>query len=247
MNVVSKHLTIGLTGVRRRLGSICHSGRVRLLIVEDDPAIAGMLERGLRAEGFQVDLSADGLDALWRASESKYSAVVLDLLIPGCNGYEVCRRLREEGNQTPVLVLTAKNGDLDEIELFDLGADDFLTKPVRFGVLVARLRALMRRSLEQATNQLEVGALMLDQQSLLFSLRGEPVDLTPRERSVLRVLMAGRGQPVSKQHVIDQVWGMDFDGEPNIVDVYLGRLRSKVGAETIETVRGVGYRVMTDA
>lgn len=220
---------------------------MRLLIVEDDPAIAGMLGRGLRAEGFEVDHSGDGLDALWRAKESTYSAIVLDLLIPGCNGYEVCRRLRKSGDQTPVLVLTAKKGDLDEIELFDLGADDFLTKPVRFGVLVARLRALVRRTIEQATNQLVVGALALDQQLLLCSLRDEPLDLTPRERSVLHVLMRGRGQPVPKQQVIDQVWGMDFDGEPNIVDVYLGRLRSKVGADTIQTVRGVGYRVSTDA
>ncbi len=220
---------------------------MRLLIVEDDPAIAGMLERGLRAEGFEVDHSGDGLDALWRAKESTYAAIVLDLLLPGCNGYEVCRQLREHGDQTPVLVLTAKNGDLDEIELFDLGADDFLTKPVRFGVLVARLRALVRRTIEQATNHLVVGALALDQQSLLCSLRDEPVNLTPRERSVLNVLMRGRGQPVPKQQVIDQVWGMDFDGEPNIVDVYLGRLRSKVGANTIQTIRGVGYRVSTDA
>lgn len=219
---------------------------MHVLVVEDDPAIAEMLTRGLQAEDFQVDLCQDGQDALWRASETTYAAIVLDLLLPIVNGWEVCRRLRDSGNDTPILVLTAKSGNLDQIDLLELGADDFLTKPAPYDVLVARLRALIRRTSGQTTNQLVVGSLRLDQVTRECFVDGQPIQLTPRERAVLEVLMAAAGAPVSKQEVLRQVWGMDFEGEPNIFDVYLGRLRMKVGTELIQTVRGVGYRMSAD-
>src|SRR5689334_15815642 len=226
-------------------------GTVRVLVVEDERALADALARGLEAEGFDVDVAYDGLDGLWRAREGEYGAIVLDILLPGMNGYRVCQSLREEGVWTPILVLTAKDGEYDEAEALDTGADDFLSKPFSFVVLVARLRALARRSGRPRPPLLTAGSLTLDVATRTCARGEQGIALTQREFALLEALLRHDGAVVSKQQLLDDVWGTDFVGDPNIVEVYAGYLRRKIdepfGARTLLTVRGAGYRVVPDA
>lgn len=222
---------------------------VRVLLVEDEERLAAAIARGLQAEGFEVDVAHDGQDGLWRAREGSYAAIVLDILLPGMNGYAVCRTLREEGVWTPIMMLTAKDGEYDEVEAFELGADDFLSKPFSFPVLVARLRSLVRRGDRARPARLEVDGLVLDPASRSCERNGDRVELTPREFSLLEVLMRRAGDVIPKRQLLDSVWGMDFEGDPNVVEVYVGYLRRKLdkpyGTSTFETVRGAGYRLAT--
>ncbi len=223
---------------------------VRLLVVEDEKSIADALAIGLRAEGFDVDVALDGLDGLWRARETAYSAIVLDILLPGMNGFKVCRTLREEGVWTPILMLTAKDGELDEAEALDTGADDFLTKPFSFVVLVARLRALLRRGAAPRPPTLTVGTLTLDPSTRRCARGDVPIELTAREFGLLDLLMRRADEVIPKTTLLDEVWGPDFAGDPNIVEVYIGYLRRKIdqpfGLKTIQTVRRAGYRLSAD-
>jgi two-component system OmpR family response regulator len=223
---------------------------VRALVVEDEQRLANAVARGLRAEGFDVDVAFDGLDGLWRAREHSYSVIVLDLLMPGMNGYAVCRTLRAEGNATPILVLTAKDGEYDEAEALDTGADDFLSKPFSFVVLLARLRALVRRGAGERPAVLVAGDLVLDPAGHQVRRGDAVVDLTPRQFSLLEFLMRHRGEVVSKRTILDHVWDFAFDGDPNIVEVYVGQLRRRVdapfGRASLQTVRLVGYRLDPD-
>jgi DNA-binding response OmpR family regulator len=224
---------------------------VRVLVVEDEAALAEAIGRGLRAEGFEVELTHDGLDGLWRARERPYAAIVLDILLPGMNGFAVCRTLRQEGVWTPILVLTAKDGEWDEAEALDIGADDFLSKPFSFVVLVARLRALARRGGAPRPALLTAGDLVLDPATHTCVRGGTPVDLTPREMALLAALLARPGEVVAKADLLRRVWGDDFAGDANVVEVYVGYLRRKLdtpfGRRSLQTVRGAGYRVVADA
>jgi two-component system OmpR family response regulator len=223
---------------------------VRVLIVEDEVHLGETVSRGLRAEGFDVELVHDGLDGLWRARERPYAAIVLDILLPGMNGYQVCRTLRDEGVWTPILMLTAKNGEYDEAEALDTGADDFLSKPFSFVVLVARLRALARRGAAPRPAVLTAGDLVVDPMSHTCTRGGTAVDLTPRELALLAALLRRAGEVVPKPELLRQVWGDDFDGDANVVEVYVGYLRRKLdapfGRRTLQTVRGAGYRLVAD-
>jgi DNA-binding response OmpR family regulator len=226
---------------------------MKLLVVEDDPKIAGALRRGLTAEGFGVEVAPDGLEGLWRAREGGYDLIVLDIMLPGRNGYAVCADLRREGIGTPVLMLTAKDGDLDEAEALDTGADDYLRKPFSFPVLVARIHALLRRAALGEPPPLAVGDLRLDLRTRRVHQGDREVSLTAREFDLLAHLVRRAGQVVSKRQLLAGVWADDFDGDPNVVEVYVARLRRKLagpvgvtgpaGATGIETVRGAGYRV----
>ncbi len=223
---------------------------MRLLVVEDERALAASLKRGLEADGFAVDLAYDGTDGLWRATEQEYDAIVLDLMLPGLDGYGVCRQLRAAGVWTPVLVLTAMDDELDEAEALDTGADDFLGKPFSHVVLVARLRALLRRGVRERPAVLVAGDLRLDPATRRVH-RGEvELSLTTREMSVLEVLMREAGRVVPKQELLARVWNDDFEGDANIVEVYVRYLRRKVDLPfdrvAIETVRGSGYRLAVD-
>jgi two-component system OmpR family response regulator len=223
---------------------------MRVLVVEDETPLAAALRDGLNGEGHSVDVASDGVDGLWYAEENDYDVIVLGLMLPVINGYEVCRRLREQENWTPVLMLTARDADHDMVVGLDAGADDYVTKPFSFDVLLARLRSLARRKVTERPTVVTVGNLVLDPATRRVSRGGSQVALTPREFAVLELLMRNRGTVLTKTRVIDAVWGFDFDGDPNIVEVYVGRLRRKVdqpfGVETIETVRGSGYRIRTE-
>jgi DNA-binding response OmpR family regulator len=221
---------------------------VKVLLVEDDVKLAAAVSRGLRAEGFTVETAADGAEGLWLASEGSWDVIVLDLMLPQRNGFRICAHLRAQGRWTPILVLTAKDGELDETEALDTGADDFLTKPFSFAVLVARLRALLRRGASPVPSA--VGDLSVDAARHLARRGDTDVSLTARELAVLDLLVRRAGEVVSKQAILDACWEFDFDGDPNIVEVYVRRLRRKVdepfGRRSIETVRGAGYRVVDD-
>jgi DNA-binding response OmpR family regulator len=223
---------------------------MRILVVEDERRLAAGIRAGLEADGFAVDVAGTGTDGLWLAVEHPYDAIVLDLMLPGLNGYQVCARLRERAVWTPVLVLTAKDGEWDEVEALDTGADDFLTKPFSHHVLVARLRALMRRDLRERPVVLEAGDLRADPGSRRAWRSGREVELTAREFSVLELLLRRRGEVLSKTEILRHVWDEAFDGDPNIVEVYVGHLRTKLdrpfGRHGIETVRGAGYRMAAD-
>ena len=223
---------------------------MRVLVVEDEVGLAEALERGLTGEGITVETVHDGLEGLWRARERQYDAIVLDLLLPGMNGYEVCRTLRAEGVWTPILILTAKDGEYDEAEALDTGADDFLAKPFSFVVLVSRLRALHRRGATPRPPVLEVGDLVVDPVTRQCRRNGTPISLTAREFDLLEALARQPGAVRSKLELLQAVWGDDFDGEPNVVEVYVGYLRRKIdlpfGRQSLQTVRGVGYRMAPD-
>jgi DNA-binding response OmpR family regulator len=223
---------------------------VKLLLVEDDAKLASAVRRGLTAEGFTVEVAGDGDDGLWRAVEGSFDLVLLDLMLPGRNGYRVCAALRDAGVWTPILVLTAKDGELDEAEALDTGADDFLTKPFSFAVLVARIRALLRRSAERAVAPAAVGDLRIDPARRRVWRAGSELRLTAREFDVLEFLVRRAGQVVPKDQILAGVWDSDFEGDPNIVEVYIRRLRRKVdepfGRHSIGTERGAGYRISGD-
>jgi DNA-binding response OmpR family regulator len=223
---------------------------MRLLVVDDEPRLAEGLKRGLEAEGFAVDVAHTGTDGLWLAREQQYAAILLDIMLPGINGYVVCRTLREEENWTPVLMLTAKDGDWDQVEGLDTGADDYLTKPFSFAVLLARLRALIRRGAGARPATLSVGDLTLDPAAREVRRGGAAIDLTTREFAVLEFLMRRAGDVVPKGEILDGVWDFAFAGDPNIVEVYIGHLRAKIdrpfGRESIRTIRGAGYRIGAD-
>ena len=223
---------------------------MRVLVVDDEPRLAEGLKRGLEAEGFAVDVAHTGTDGLWLAREQQYAAILLDIMLPGMNGYVVCRTLRAEENWTPVLMLTAKDGEWDQVEGLDTGADDYLTKPFSFAVLLARVRALIRRGAAARPATLTVGDLTLDPASREVRRGSVAIELTTREFAVLEFLMRRAGQVVSKAEILEGVWDFAFDGDPNIVEVYVGHLRSKIdrpfGRDSIRTIRGAGYRIGTD-
>lgn len=216
---------------------------MRVLVVEDEVRQAAALKRGLEAEGFAVDVASTGTDGLWLATEQPYDVIVLDVMLPGLNGYKVCAELRAKQIWTPILMLTAKDGELDEAEALDTGADDFLSKPFSYVVLVAHLRALMRRGATSRPKVLRAGDVAIDVSSRTCAVRDEPVALTQREFGVLEYLMQRMGEVVPKSEIIEHVWDFAFDGDPNIVEVHVSAIRRKTGGDTIETVRGLGYRV----
>jgi two-component system OmpR family response regulator len=220
---------------------------MRVLVVEDEPRLAASLKNGLGAEGIAVDVAGDGAEALWYAEENTYDVILLDIMLPVLSGTEVCRRLRERGNWAPVMMLTAKDGDWDQIDHLDLGADDYLTKPFSFDVLLARMRSLMRRGVRDRPVDLVVGDLVMSPSRRSVDRGQEPISLTAREMSLLEFLMRRAGEVVSKSDILGNVWDFDFEGDPNIVEVYIGRLRNKVDRPfdraDIETVRGLGYRL----
>ena len=227
------------------------TGGMRVLLVEDEVGLADAIVRGLGAEGFEVDAVHDGLEGLARARAHRYSAIVLDIMLPGRNGFQVCRDLRGEGNWTPILMLTAKDGEWDEAEALDTGADDFLSKPFSFVVLVARLRALQRRGTGPRPAVLVVGDLRLDPAAHECH-RGEvEINLTAREFSLLEHLMRNHDTVLSKATLLDEVWGAEEDGDPNLVEVVVGYVRRKIdapfGRHSLVTVRGAGYRIVDDA
>jgi DNA-binding response OmpR family regulator len=223
---------------------------VKLLLVEDDTKLAAAVQRGLEAEGFTVEVASDGDEGLWRATEGTYDLVLLDIMLPGRNGYRICADLRAAGNWTPILMLTAKEGDLDEAEALDTGADDYLSKPFSFAVLVARVRALLRRSADRAVAPAAVGDLRIDPARRRVWRGERELALTAREFDVLALLVRRAGQVLSKAEMLAAVWDSDYEGDPNIVEVYVRRLRRKVDEpfdhRSIETVRGAGYRMVGD-
>ena len=209
--------------------------------------MAESLRSGLEGEGFAVDVAADGEEGLWYAAEVDYDAIILDLMLPKVNGFQVCAALRARDDWTPILMLTAKDGHLDEAEGLDTGADDYLTNPFSFVVLLARLRALLRRKGSERPVALVAGDLVLDPATHEVRRGDLAIELTSREFSVLETLLVRKGQAVSKQEIIEHVWDFDFDGGPNIVEVYVRSLRKKIdepfGRKSIVTVRGAGYRL----
>jgi len=216
---------------------------VRVLVIEDDDAIRSVVERGLRAEGFEVDTCGDGAAGLWKALEGGYAAIVLDLLLPGMNGYTVCERLRSEGDTTPILVLTAKSGEFDQIDLLDSGADDFLTKPASIAVIAARLRVLVRRNSALASNLILRGELHYDLGLRECTVGERAVALTSREDQLLRRLLLANGACVTRQELLGDVWGPESGIDGSNLDIYLRRLREKLAPVPVENVRGLGYRI----
>ncbi len=217
---------------------------MRLLVVEDELRLGAALRRGLTAEGFLVDVATDGPTGLERARHGEYDAVLLDVMLPGMSGYNVVRTLRSESNWVPVLMLSAKDGEYDQADGLDYGADDYLTKPFSFVVLLARLRALVRRNLPARPSVLMVRELTLDPATHEVALAGTPVALTPREYALLEYFLRHPNRVVSKIELLDNVWDAAQDTDPNAVEVYVGYLRRKVGRDVLQTVRGAGYRLV---
>jgi two-component system, OmpR family, response regulator len=219
---------------------------MKVLVVEDDARIASAVKRGLDAEGFSVQVSFNGEDGLWRATEQHYDLLIVDLMLPGHDGFEICRVLRDQGNWTPILVLTARDSEVDETRALETGADDYLVKPFAFPILVAHVRALLRRTSGTAP-AIEVGDLRLDPARHRCWRGPTEIGLTAREFSVLEYLVRRAGLVTPKFEILRGVWEYDFDGDPNIVEVYIRRLRRKIdvpfGRHDIETVRGAGYRL----
>lgn len=220
---------------------------MRILVVEDDRQLAASLRRGLEAEGYAVDVALDGPEGEWYAVEGAYDAMVVDVMLPGLAGDDLCKRRREAGDWTPILMLTARSGPEQEARALDAGADDFLAKPFSFMVLTARLRALLRRGSRERPAVLQVGDLRLDPASHQV-WRGEtPVALTPRQFALLEFLMTRAGEVVAKSTILEHVWDFAFEGHPNIVEVYVRQLRQRIdepfGRRSLQTVRLVGYRL----
>jgi DNA-binding response OmpR family regulator len=234
----------------RPVTSVRDTDPVRILVVEDEIRLAEAVQRGLRAEGFAVDLAHDGTEGLYRARHGEYDAVVLDIMLPKLSGYRVCRALRAEDNWVPVLMLSAKDGEYDQADGLDVGADDYLTKPFSFVVLVARLRALLRRTAPPRPAVLTAGDLTLDPAGHAVR-RGEvDITLTPREFTLLELFMRRPNEVLSKSEILAHVWDTYYDGDPNVVEVYIGYLRKKIdapfGRTALQTVRGAGYRLAGD-
>ncbi|MEV5375530.1 MULTISPECIES: response regulator transcription factor [Streptomyces] len=223
---------------------------MRILVVEDDRRLAELLRRGLVAEGFAVEVAHDGRTGLHLAAEDAYDVIVLDVMLPGLNGYRVCARLREAGVWTPVLMLTAKDGEYDEAEGLDTGADDYVTKPFSYVALVARLRALVRRGRPARPALIRVGDLQIDPATRCCRRGTADLQLTAREFAVLEYLARRDGEVVAKAEILAHVWDEAFQGDVNIVEVHVSSLRRKIdapfGRRSIQTVRGVGYRLAAD-
>ena len=226
------------------------TGPVRVLLVEDETGLAETVRRGLTAEGFVVEVVHDGRDALWAATEQSFDVIVLDLMIPFVNGYKVVEELRRREVWTPILVLSAKDGEYDQTDAFDLGADDYLTKPFSFLLLVARLRALARRGAPERPAVLSAGDLSLDPARHRVRRGDAEISLTPREFGLLEFLLRRKGDVVTKTEILAAVWDPAFDGDPNVVEVYVRYLRRKVdlpfGRTAIRTERGAGYTLDPD-
>jgi two-component system OmpR family response regulator len=220
---------------------------MRVLVVEDEKRIAAAVRRGLEAEGYAVDVALTGTDGLWYAQENTYDVIVLDIMLPGINGFQLCARLRNDGDWTPILMLTAKHGEHDHAEALDTGADDYLTKPFSYVVLVAHVRALARRHNRRAPIAHRVGDLMVDPARHRCWRGDVEISLTAREFAVLEYLIRRAGEIIPKAAILENVWDFDFDGDPNIVEVYIRHLRRKIDEPfrraDIETVRGAGYRL----
>jgi two-component system, OmpR family, response regulator len=220
---------------------------MRVLVVEDEIKMAGLLKRALEEEGYAVDVAGRGEDALWFGRENPYDAIVLDVMLPDLDGFEVSRRLREAGRWSPVLMLTARDAVADRVAGLDAGADDYLTKPFSFAELLARLRALVRRGAAERPPVLRVGDLSLDPARRTVMRDGTSIDLTAREFALLEYLMRHAGEVLTRSQLIEHVWDFAYDGDSNVVDVYIRYLRNKVdrpfGRDSIRTVRGAGYRL----
>jgi len=223
---------------------------VRVLVVEDEVRLAEALRTGLVAEGFAVDLAHTGTDGLHLARENVYDAILLDIMLPGLSGYRIAQALRAEERWVPILMLTAKDGEYDEADGLDVGADDYLTKPFSFVVLLARLRALLRRTAPPRPTILAAGDLSLDPATRRVLRGADAIDLTPKEFSLLEYLLRRAGDVVSKTEILEHVWDAYYDGDPNVVEVYVGYLRRKIdapyGRQAVQTVRGAGYRLALD-
>lgn len=226
---------------------------MRILVVEDSPRLGKALQSGLAAEGFDVDIATDGDTGLWLAREHDYSVILLDIMLPKRSGLDVCATLRDEGDQTPILMLTAKATDVDQAHGLNTGADDYLTKPFSLVVLIARIQALLRRGATPLRHDpaVVVGDISINPHTRSCHVQGNDVALTRREFAVLEVLARSPGIVRSKFYLLDQVWGPDFDGTPNVVEVYIGYLRRKLAAadsesnDRIQTVPGHGYRLVS--
>jgi two-component system OmpR family response regulator len=228
----------------RRASPLAHKVRfVRLLVVEDDDRIARLLIKSLQRDGYGVDLVRTGDEGIWMATENDYDAIVLDVGLPGTNGLDVCRRLRQLERWAPILFLSARVGIEDRVRGLDAGADDYLAKPFSVAELRARLRALIRRSPRERPAVLTVGDLELDPASHRVSRAGDAVELTAKEFALLELFMRHPGDALSRRRILDEVWDFAYDGTSNVVDVYVRYLREKLGTDVIETVRGVGYRL----
>jgi DNA-binding response OmpR family regulator len=223
---------------------------MRILVVDDDVHLAHAIRRGLSAEGFAVDVAFDGAEGDWLSKENSYDAIVLDVMLPVLSGDELCARLRRRQDWTPIVMLTAKIGEQDQVEALDAGADDFLSKPFSYAVLVARLRALLRRGTNERPTLLVAGDLRLDPASHQVWRGDVEIGLTPRQFSMLEFLMRRRGDVVSKTEILGHVWDFALEGDPNIVEVYVHQLRRRIdepfGRASLETVRLVGYRLAAD-
>jgi two-component system OmpR family response regulator len=219
---------------------------MRVLVVEDEARMAELLERGLREEGYAPDVARTGEDALWMARAAQYDAIVLDVMLPGADGMEICRSLRAAGVWSPVLMLTARDAVDDRITGLDAGADDYLLKPFSFGELLARLRALVRRAPPERPTLVRVGELSLDPASRTAWRGDAELQLSTKSFALLEVFMRRPGQVLSRDQLLEAAWDMAFERRSNIVDVYVSALREQIGTEAIETLRGVGYRLRAD-
>jgi DNA-binding response OmpR family regulator len=220
------------------------------LVVEDDKRLAATLRRGLEAEGFAVDNALDGEVGLWLATENPYDAIVLDIMLPKVNGFQVCSRLRDAGNWTPILMLTAKSGDLDEAEALDTGADDYLTKPFSFVVLVAHVRSLLRRGAAVRPVMITAGDLVVDPAARVCTRAGQPIGLTAKEFSIVEFMARRLGEVVSKAELLDHSWDFAYAGDPSVIEVHMSNIRRKIDrpfhSNSLRTVRGAGYRLVPD-
>jgi two-component system OmpR family response regulator len=224
---------------------------MRILVVEDDVRMAAMLVRGLREDGYSVDVTGDGAEAVWQATEVDYDAMVLDVMLPGVNGFEVCARLRQAGRWVPVLMLTARTEVLDRVHGLDSGADDYLAKPFSFSELSARMRALLRRGAVQRPTLLIAGDLRLDP-ATRQAWRGDyPLELSAKEFALLELFLRRRGEVLTRTVILEHVWDFAYDGVSNVVDQYIAYLRRKIdrpfGVDQLETVRGAGYRLRDES